>query len=125
MKDSVAEWDLSRSLKSLVRPLWKYCKYTHTQTATHADPSLILSAQVQKVHVEKLIHTHTHTDEAKRAIYTWWVFDHQLSSISLSGSLVSEVLFSSASSINPHLSLTAKSTHCHFMCVCTLLQLIL
>lgn len=29
---------------------------------------------------EKLIHTHT--DEVKTAIYTWWVFDHQLSSIS-------------------------------------------
>lgn len=62
-------------------------------------------------------HTHAHTDEVKTAFNTWWVFDHQLSSISLSGCSVSRVL-SSASPINPQNHLTSRVAHCHFACVC-------
>lgn len=66
---------------------------------------------------ENLSHTHTHTDEVKTAFNTWWVFDHQLSSISLSGCSVSRVL-SSASPINPQNHLTSRVALCHFACVC-------
>lgn len=97
---------------------------THIQTHTHGWRHSLI-CKVQKVHVEKRIHTntppdththrHTHTKKAKTSTYTWWVFDHQLSSHSLSGCLVTKVLISS-SSMNPHHHLTALSTRCHLVC---------
>lgn len=124
MKDARLNGTSAGLWNLLFRPLCKYSKYTYTDTHTWMK-TLTYMQSTKGACGETDSHkytprhphtqTHPHTKKAKTSTYTWWVFDHQLSSHSLSGCLVTKVLISS-SSMNPHHHLTAQSTRCHLVC---------
>lgn len=78
MKDSGLN-GTSPGLWNILSGLYGNTARTHTlkQTLTLRH---VACTSTKGARGEKLIYTHT--DEVKTAIYTWWVFDHQLSSIS-------------------------------------------
>lgn len=78
MKDSGLN-GTSPGLWNILSGLYGNTARTHTlkQTLTLRHVS---RTSTKGARGEKLIHTHS--DEVKTAIYTWWVFDHQLSCIS-------------------------------------------